>query len=155
MTRGDSRLKLLGSGLDLGPCDSRLDSGQCTWRLGNWLGLGPHHSGLNLSDSATAVAMINGTKLGPTLIVNVNMPTDYGDTDNLEEHADLCAKPKTTFVDSRWPSGYSSRLQHWMSRVRAPTPVKFLRFIFLNWHSLRHRGTLKGLCDSAGIYWDQ
>jgi len=51
--------------------------------------------------------------------------------------------------------GRRTRLQRWMSRVCAATPVTFLRFIFSCRYSLRHRGTWNGLCDIAGINCDQ
>jgi exonuclease III len=40
------------------------------------------------------------TKLGPTLLVNVYMPTDYGDAESLEEYTDMCAKITALFHDN-------------------------------------------------------
>jgi exonuclease III len=40
------------------------------------------------------------TKLGPTLLVNVYMPTDYGDAESFEEFTDMCAKITALFHDN-------------------------------------------------------
>lgn len=45
-------------------------------------------------------AVIIDTKLGPSLLVNVYMPTDYGDPENLEEYTDICAKITAIFHES-------------------------------------------------------
>jgi len=47
--------------------------------------------------SQRLTAIIIDTKLGSTLVVNVYMPTYYGDAESCEEFTDMCAKITALF----------------------------------------------------------
>jgi len=45
-------------------------------------------------------SLIFKSAVGPVLFVNVDMPTDYGDSDSYDNSSDICAKIGSLCVDS-------------------------------------------------------